>query len=177
VPTHSGRHSLDTLIRLFAAARSLLYATGFVLLWAWVVASAMPHDARIAVELPAWLEIPGLVLAALGAAITLSCVLTFALIGKGTPAPFDPPREFVAVGPYRWVRNPMYLGAAAVICGSGLYLRSPAALAVAVFFILVTHAFVVLYEEPSLEHRFGESYLRYKSVVARWLPRRRIAAP
>ena len=86
---------------------------------------------------------PGLVLAGLGAALALSCILTFALVGKGTPAPFDPPREFVAVGPYRWVRNPMYLGALAVICGAGLYLRSLGALVVAVFFILLMHAFVL----------------------------------
>jgi protein-S-isoprenylcysteine O-methyltransferase Ste14 len=103
-------------------------------------------------------------------------VAAFALVGKGTPAPFDPPRQFVAVGPYRWVRNPMYLGAVAVICGAGLWLRSIAALGVALLFVLLAHAFVLLYEEPSLEHRFGESYLRYKEAVGRWLPRRRTAA-
>jgi len=170
------RHPLDTLIRLFAAARGLLYAGGFVLLWWWVVVWARPLDSRFVVELPGWLRVPGAILAALGVGLALSCVIAFALVGKGTPAPFDPPREFVAVGPYRWVRNPMYLGGVAVICGVGLWLRSIGALAVGLFFILLAHAFVVLYEEPSLESRFGESYLRYKQTVARWLPRRRTAA-
>jgi protein-S-isoprenylcysteine O-methyltransferase Ste14 len=170
------RHSLDTLVRLFAAARGLLYTSGFVLLWWWAVVSARPLDAHFGVELPAWLQVPGLVLAALGVALALSCVVAFALVGKGTPAPFDPPREFVAVGPYRWVRNPMYLGAVSVICGIGLWLGSIGAIVVAVFFILLTHAFVLLYEEPSLEARFGASYLRYKESVARWLPRRRRSA-
>ena len=116
--------SAATLIRAFAAVRGLLYATGFVALWWWVVASVRPLDSRFTLELPAWLRVPGLILAALGVVLALSCIAAFALVGKGTPAPFDPPREFVAVGPYRWVRNPMYLGAVAVICGAGLYLRS-----------------------------------------------------
>ena len=163
-------------IRLFATVRGLLYASLFVSLWWWVVASVRPQDARISVTLPGWLGTPGLILAGLGVVLALWCVVAFALVGKGTPAPFDPPREFVAVGPYRWVRNPMYVGAVAVICGVGLYLRSFAALGVALFFILITHALVVLYEEPSLEHRFGESYHRYRSAVGRWLPRWRTAA-
>jgi acid phosphatase (class A) len=168
--------SAATLIRAFAAARGLLYATGFVALWWWVVGSTRPLDSRIAIELPAWLRVPGLVLAGFGVALVLSCIAAFALVGKGTPAPFDPPREFVAVGPYRWVRNPMYLGAVSVICGAGLYLGSAGAIAVAAFFVLLAHAFVVFYEEPSLEERFGDSYLRYKKSVTRWLPRRPLAA-
>ena len=166
--------SAATLIRAFAALRGFLYAIGFVALWWWVVASARPLDARVTVELPSWLRVPGVILAAAGVLLALACIGAFALVGKGTPAPFDPPREFVAVGPYRWVRNPMYLGAVLVICGAGLWLRSAGALAVAVFFVLLAHVFVVLYEEPSLEHRFGESYLRYKRSVKRWLPHRPI---
>ena len=54
----------------------------------------------------------GMVAAALGAAIALWCIFALALLGKGTPAPFDPPRRLVIRGPYRFVRNPMYLGAA-----------------------------------------------------------------
>ncbi len=65
----------------------------------------------------------------------------------------------------------MYLGAVAVIVGVGLMLRSPSALAVSLLFIVLAHVFVLLYEEPTLEERFGESYLRYKKSVNRWLPR------
>jgi acid phosphatase (class A) len=168
--------SAATLIRAFAAVRGLLYATGFVALWWWVVASVRPLDSRFTLELPAWVRVPGLVLAALGVVLAFSCVAAFALAGKGTPAPFDPPRVVVAVGPYRWVRNPMYLGAVAVICGAGLYLRSLGAIVVAAFFILLAHALVLLYEEPILEERFGESYLRYKKSVPRWVPRRPVTA-
>lgn len=159
------------LERLFALARGLAYAAAFVALWWWIVDSARQLDPRLGLTLPAWAPLLGLALVVAGAALVASCVLAFALVGKGTPAPFDAPREFVAAGPYRFVRNPMYLGAAAVLAGAGLMLRSPAAAAVAILFLALTHAFVRLYEEPTLERRFGESYRRYKARVPRWLPR------
>jgi protein-S-isoprenylcysteine O-methyltransferase Ste14 len=158
--------------RLFAALRGLLYASGFVLLWGWIVVSVRPLDSRLALSIPAWMQVPGLMIAALGGVLALACVVAFGVVGAGTPAPFDAPRTFVATGPYRYVRNPMYLGAAAVLIGVGLMLRSPSTLGVALCFVALAHAFVVLYEEPSLEHRFGQSYRQYKDVARRWLPRR-----
>jgi len=159
------------LTRLFAAVRGLIYASAFVWLWWWVVASARPLDRRIALSIPSSLRPVGLVLVALGGLLALTCVLSFALVGRGTPAPFDAPRDVVAAGPHRWVRNPMYLGALLVLFGVGVLLRSPAALAVAVGFFALAHLFVLLYEEPTLERRFGASYRRYRSEVRRWLPR------
>src|SRR5262245_475442 len=97
--------------RLFAAIRGLVYASGFVLVWWWVVTIARPMDARISFSIPDWLRVPGVVLVVLGLALALWCVGAFAVFGRGTPAPFDAPREFVAAGPYRYVRNPMYVGA------------------------------------------------------------------
>jgi protein-S-isoprenylcysteine O-methyltransferase Ste14 len=161
----------SALERALATVRSLLYAAGFVLLWWYVVQAARPLDSRLGFSIPPAARAPGLALVGLGVLLALSCIVAFALVGRGTPAPFDAPREFVAVGPYRWVRNPMYLGAATVIVGAGLAIRSPAALAVAAGFLLLTHLFVVLYEEPTLERRFGESYRAYRRAVNRWLPR------
>ncbi|MGH9382006.1 MAG: methyltransferase family protein [Thermoanaerobaculia bacterium] len=157
--------------RVFAAARGLVYASAFVAIWWWVVVAVRPLDRGIPLAIPAWARYGGFVLVAFGGVLVLSCVLAFALVGRGTPAPFDAPREFVAVGPYRVVRNPMYVGALAVIVGVGLILRSPAALAVAVLFVVLAHLFAVFYEEPTLERRFGESYRTYKESVNRWLPR------
>ncbi len=137
-----------------------------------VVVTVRPLDDRLAVSLPVWLRIPGLAVAVVGAVVTVSCIATFAFAGRGTPAPFDPPKNFVAVGPYRWVRNPMYLGAATVIAGAGLMLSSISTLLVTVFFLLLTHLFVIFYEEPNLQRRFGGSYREYKALVNRWLPRR-----
>ena len=159
--------------RLFVALRAALWATAFVVLWIWLARSVRPLDPRLPFSLPPWVRLPGLALAGAGALLTLGCVTAFATRGRGTPAPFDPPREFVAVGPYRYVRNPMYLGAFGVLLGAGLALRSLAISGLAVLFLLIAHFFVLLYEEPSLTARFGDPYLRYKASVHRWLPRSR----
>ena len=106
-----------------------------------------------------------------GGAVALWCVLTFALVGKGTPAPFDPPRHLVVAGPYRYVRNPMYLGAAFALAGAAIFYRSLALLGYVSLFLLTTHAFVVLYEEPTLRRLFGQEYRAYQARVRRWLPR------
>lgn len=159
------------MVRLFAAIRSALYASGFVLLWWWIVSSARSFDSRIPVTIPEGARIPGVVIVIIGACIGVWCIAAFSLIGKGTPAPFDAPREFVASGPYRYVRNPMYVGGLAVIIGAGLILRSPSALVVAILAVFLAHIFVLVHEEPTLEERFGESYLKYKKSVNRWLPR------
>jgi len=157
--------------QLFAVVRGLVYAAGFYLVWWWAIVSARPLDRRIGLALPEWARLPGLVLVVLGAALALWCIGAFALVGRGTPAPFDAPREFVAVGPYRYVRNPMYLGALLILVGVALFLGWPSALAVAAGFVLLAHVFVLLYEEPTLERRFGASYREYKRAVERWLPR------
>jgi protein-S-isoprenylcysteine O-methyltransferase Ste14 len=156
---------------MFVVLRAFLYAAGFVLLWGWLATVVRPFDARLTVSIPAWAFPFGWALVVLGALVTLWCVSTFATRGRGTPAPFDPPREFVAVGPYRYVRNPMYIGAAGVILGAGLILRSPSISGLAVLFLVFFHLFVLLYEEPALESRFGSPCLHYKSSVHRWLPR------
>lgn len=156
----------------FTALRGILYAAGFVLLWGWIAASVQRYDPRLPFTIAPWLRPIGLALIVAGALIDAWCVATFVTRGRGTPAPFDPPREFVATGPYRYVRNPMYIGAALVILGAGLALRSPAIVLLSGFFLLFFHVFVVLYEERALAPRFGESYRRYKRMVRRWLPGR-----
>jgi protein-S-isoprenylcysteine O-methyltransferase Ste14 len=114
----------------------------------------------------------GVAAMAAGGVLILTCVGLFASRGRGTPAPFDPPREFVAVGPYRYVRNPMYVGALTLLVGFGLWQRSVSVLLFALLAALIAHLFLVLFEEPDLERRFGDSYVEYKGSVNRWLPRR-----
>jgi protein-S-isoprenylcysteine O-methyltransferase Ste14 len=150
--------------------RAALYSSAFVLLWSWLAASVRPLDARLPFTLPAWARPLGWAPVLTGALLAFWCIVTFVAMGRGTPTPFDPPREFVAAGPYRYVRNPMYVGAFGILLGAGLALRSPSIIGLAVLFLLLTHLLVVLYEEPSLARRFGEPYLRYKSSVHRWLP-------
>jgi len=155
----------------FAAIRTVFYAAGFVLLWGWLASGVRGYDARLNIALsPAW-RLVGVVVMAAGAVIVLACLASFVVRGQGTPAPFDPPVAFVPSGPYRYVRNPMYIGAALVLAGYGLWQRSAAIAIFALAFLLLFHIFVVLVEEPGLERRFGESYLAYKRSVRRWLPR------
>jgi protein-S-isoprenylcysteine O-methyltransferase Ste14 len=159
--------------RLFVAVRAALYATGFVLLWGWLGVSAARWDRLAGRTLPGG-EGPvsaGIALVAGGGLLALSCVVHFVVEGKGTPAPFDAPRVFVAAGPYRFVRNPMYIGGLAVLFGFGLILRAPSVLGLALLAALFVHLFVVFVEEPGLTQRFGENYLAYKSTTNRWLPR------
>jgi protein-S-isoprenylcysteine O-methyltransferase Ste14 len=156
----------------FDAARSLIYVIGFVALWTWVARLVRPLDARIPLRLPAWLGAFGVGFAIVGALVVLACVATFFTRGEGTPAPFDPPRAFVATGPYRFVRNPMYLGAAAALFGAGLIVASPAIVLLAVGFLGLAHLFVLAYEEPTLARTFGASYEEYRATVRRWRPRR-----
>lgn len=107
----------------------------------------------------------------IGAALYLSCVWAFAIVGRGTPGPWDAPRRFVAVGPYRWVRNPIYIAALLIVGGEAwLFLSLPLILyaaALAVGF----HLFVIGYEEPTLRRRFGQAYIEYQRTVSRWIPR------
>ena len=118
-------------------------------------------------------QVAGVVVGASGAILALWCIATFIAIGRGTPAPFDPPRRLVVVGPYRLVRNPMYLGAGLALAGAALFYESWALLGYCAAFALVTHLFVVGYEEPTLRASFGAPYIGYCERVRRWWPRRR----
>ena len=158
---------------LFTAVRAILYAAGFVLLWGWLASIARRYDGPLGLGPPRGSEAAGILLMIPGALVVLACVGVFLVRGRGTAAPFDPPVLFVASGPYRYVRNPMYLGAALVLAGYGLFEKSVSIVLLSAVFLLVMHLFVLLVEEPGLERRFGESYLAYKRGTNRWLPRPR----
>ena len=97
----------------------------------------------------------------------------FALRGLGTPAPVAPTQHLVVQGPYRYVRNPMYLAVLAVIVGQALLLGRPGLLAYALLVGAALASFVLAYEEPTLSEQFGAEYEAYRQAVPRWLPRRR----
>jgi protein-S-isoprenylcysteine O-methyltransferase Ste14 len=120
---------------------------------------------------PLALALPGLALLALGAACLLRCAFDFVVTGHGTPAPIDPPRTLVIRGPYRFVRNPMYVGILCVLLGEAAALASLTLLCYAILVSLLFHWFVVLYEEPNLRARFGQPYVAYCKQVPRWFPR------
>ena len=108
----------------------------------------------------------------LGALMYLWCALDFTFAGRGTPAPIDPPKELVMRGLYRYMRNPMYLGVTILLFGETLLWESSVLFAYTAVVFLSFYLFVVLYEEPLLRRKFGESYQRYCELVPRWLPLR-----
>jgi protein-S-isoprenylcysteine O-methyltransferase Ste14 len=118
-------------------------------------------------------QIAGMLLGAGGAALAVACILTFGFVGRGTPAPFDPPRRLVVRGPYRFLRNPMYLGAGLALTGAALFYQSIRMLAYAGVFLVITHLFVVWYEEPTLRRMFDGDYEEYCKRTGRWFPRLR----
>ena len=107
----------------------------------------------------------------IGFALFSWCVGLFARVGQGTLAPWDPTRHMVAVGPYRYVRNPMISGVALMLTGQVFLWGSWVTAIWAGLFVLINHVYFVLSEEPGLERRFGEAYRVYKANVPRWLPR------
>ena len=158
---------------MFVFARAVTYATLFVgLVLIFLPARVLTSSGIIPpAALGAWQTV-GMLLAVTGAALALSCIVTFVIIGKGTPAPFDPPRRLVVQGPYRFVRNPMYIGAELVLVGAAFFYQSVALLGYAGGFFLVIHLFVVAYEEPTLRQTFGNDYTTYCEKTGRWWPRR-----
>lgn len=154
---------------LLLALRSATYATAFVLLWGWLAVQAKQGLGEWFV-LPSFSRWIGLLCFTLGGTLTLWCIIQFFLVGKGTPAPFDAPRNLVKTGPYHYVRNPMYVGGSVILFGFGLWNASATMALFTLFFLILAHVFVVLYEEPALEREFGPDYSLYKSAVGRWLP-------
>lgn len=109
------------------------------------------------------------VVALVGAAVLLWTATDFVRRGRGTPAPYDPPRSLVTSGLYRFTRNPMYVGVVSMIIGQALWFSSSAVFLYAALVALAFHIRVVLVEEPRLTKLFGAAYADYCASVPRWL--------
>jgi protein-S-isoprenylcysteine O-methyltransferase Ste14 len=123
-------------------------------------------------EVLGFLQWAGVAVFLIGAAGFLASVVTLAVRGQGTPAFFDPPRKLTRRGPYKWVRNPMYLSLFALVGGEGLFLASGHIAVYWVVLVCSLHLVVALHEESALRLRFGAVYEDYKRDVPRWLPRK-----
>ena len=125
---------------------------------------------------PSWawtpLRVAGVVLLAAGLLVLVEAFARFVVEGVGTPAPIAPTRRLVVDGPYRYVRNPMYLAVVAVIVGQALLLGQPGLLGYAAVVGGATAAFAHGYEEPALSRQFGGQYQAYRRAVPAWRPRR-----
>jgi len=95
----------------------------------------------------------------------------FAWQGLGTPAPIAPPTRLVVSGPYRYVRNPMYVALVVILLGEALLFGDGRVFAWAGVFWLMCHVFILVYEEPVLARTFRADYDKYRANVPRWIPR------
>jgi protein-S-isoprenylcysteine O-methyltransferase Ste14 len=113
----------------------------------------------------------GVAVAAMGTSLLLWCVREFYVAGKGTLAPWTPPRHLVVSGPYRFSRNPMYVAVGLVLCGWAIAFQTRAHSIYAAAVICAFHLRIVLAEEPWLERTHADAWTRYRSRVPRWLGR------
>jgi protein-S-isoprenylcysteine O-methyltransferase Ste14 len=154
------------------------------------ILSVLILPTTVVVLIPAWIArewhagptwprslVDGLAVAAGGLALTIgltlfcASLLHFATEGRGTLAPWDPPRRLVVGGPYRYVRNPMISGVIFLLTGIALGLRSVPHAIWAGLFVTLNLILIPLVEEPVLEQRFGDDYRAYCRAVPRFVPR------
>jgi protein-S-isoprenylcysteine O-methyltransferase Ste14 len=132
----------------------------------------------VAFLVPLWLFRPadrmypnagGWILLSIGLAMLLWCVREFYVMGKGTLAPWSPPRHLVTSGPYCWSRNPMYIAVVLILAGWAVGFQSRGLAEYAIVMAVAFHLRVVFGEEPWLARRHGDEWSRYKNQVRRWL--------
>jgi protein-S-isoprenylcysteine O-methyltransferase Ste14 len=111
----------------------------------------------------------GAVVLAVGIAVLASCVWEFYARGRGTLAPWDPPRALVRAGPYRYSRNPMYVGVLLILVGWATGFRSMPLGLYAAAIAVAFHLRIVMAEEPWLSRTFGEEWESYRHRVPRWV--------
>ncbi|MEO8268433.1 MAG: isoprenylcysteine carboxylmethyltransferase family protein [Aureliella sp.] len=138
----------------------------FCVALAWLLARFSPSYAYL---LPARIPIT-LLLVLVGISVALSGVLAFRK-AKTTPNPHTPEKStsIVQSGPYRFTRNPMYLGLAFVLLGFCAYLANPLTVVAVAAFIAYLTRFQIIPEERVLLENFGEAYASYTRSVKRWL--------
>jgi protein-S-isoprenylcysteine O-methyltransferase Ste14 len=156
---------------MFVVMRALTYAALFIsFVLVFLPAQVLVRSGVTAPPAFGVAQAIGGVMVVLGLSLSIWCVLAFGILGKGTPAPFDPPRRLVVRGPYRYVRNPMYIGAIVGLAGASLFYESLALAGFTALFAVTVHLFVLFYEEPTLARLFGADYAEYRRHVRRWRP-------
>jgi protein-S-isoprenylcysteine O-methyltransferase Ste14 len=145
-----------------------------ILLLPGMVAIVIPATILYFTGIRPWnvaLLVVGSILILLGLTLMVWTNRLFTTVGKGTPAPWNPPRKFVVRGIYRRVRNPMLLGVFCILLGEAVFFGSLPLLDWFAVAVVVNLIYIPLSEEPGLEKRFGADYLRYKENVPRWILR------
>jgi len=167
-----GRTTIVMLLRQLLAIAALPF-TVTVLVPAWISRRSGVAFARADGAVEIVLQLAGLALLVVGLILFATSLRRFATEGRGTLAPWDPPRELVVRGPYRFVRNPMISGVVLILFAESLVMLSTALLYWAALFLAINLVHIPLIEEPRLRQRFGHAYLEYCRHVPRLLPRLR----
>ena len=105
----------------------------------------------------------------IGLTILLSCIIRFAVEGRGTLSPADPTKRLVIKGLYKYSRNPMYVGVILILTGEIIFFSSSNLLLYTVFVFICFNLFVIFVEEPRLNRDFASEYLNYCKQVRRWV--------
>jgi protein-S-isoprenylcysteine O-methyltransferase Ste14 len=104
-----------------------------------------------------------------GVIVLVWCTVVFYVSGRGTLAPWSPPQQLVAVGPYRFSRNPMYVGVTLILSGWAVLFWSLTLMVYCALVLLAFHIRVIVAEEPWLKRTFGADWESYRARVPRWL--------
>ena len=114
-------------------------------------------------------QLVALLLIAIGLIILLFSVFDFGRYGEGTLSPLDPTKKLVVRGFYRLSRNPMYLAVMLILLGETIFVQSITLGIYMVFVAIAFFIFVIFFEEPRLQRKFGIEYSDYRKRVRRWL--------
>jgi len=129
----------------------------------------LAHRVRPVRFLPRTLRrILGWPLVGVGSFLALWSVQTLSQAGVNAD-PHQPTSTIVVEGPYRWTRNPIYLGFTLIYLGITALINSLWSLLLLPGTLLVMQRGVINREERYLEHKFGNTYRMYQARVPRWL--------
>jgi protein-S-isoprenylcysteine O-methyltransferase Ste14 len=145
----------------------ILLVPGFLLGVVPVFVIPLLGGPALAMSLWCWLALPFWFL---GIAVVVWCAADFVCKGHGTPVPLDPPKELVISGLYRYVRNPMYVGALLIQVGNLVWFGSLVQVIYWLFLFIGFTLFISANEEPYLRKTFGVAYEQYCRSVPRWIP-------
>jgi protein-S-isoprenylcysteine O-methyltransferase Ste14 len=145
---------------------TLLFILG--LLAAWWLHQAVPFAIGPAPSLAVWMMVGGALILAAGTAVFWWGMTTFARARTGIMLQ-RPASRLVTAGPYRWSRNPMYVGFVAMYLGFALIMNSIWPLALLPAVVLVLEFVVIAREERYLRTVFGSEYEEYCRRVKRWI--------
>ena len=139
-----------------------VYVAGLLLGWGAEAIRSTPNLPRVA----AWIAL----LLGLGLFALLDPAATARFKAANTNfIPWKPATALVTEGPYRFTRNPMYLGMAALYAGIALGAGLMWAVALLPIVLAVIQVAVIRREEVYLERLFGDSYRDYRANVRRWI--------